>query len=266
MRPLPRAHPSSSGWRILGPSSSVGPVAAGPLTPRARPWAAALGKLPADHASTIPRSGATTARPSAAGRSSPPSTANRGRHAPPTLREPNIHRRREPTTGDTPASIAVTRRRRIGEAVHNGQVNMGRTQQAGAEWIGRHSSTQAASPLRSTGRPFPSSGPRFAVPRTRRTLEAYPSRSRAMASILTRRAHPSEASCQRNPLGFVTLSPTGRPSNRYSQRFSPSPFGRIPRETKSPASAVLRSAPAHASAGAAPAFGRAFFASPRGTR
>src|SRR5271165_549307 len=36
--------------------------------------------------------------PSAAGRSSPPSTANRGRHAPPTLREPSIHRRREPTT------------------------------------------------------------------------------------------------------------------------------------------------------------------------
>ena len=26
-----------------------------------------------------------------------------------------------------------------------------------------------------------------------------------------------------NPLGFVTLSPTGRRSNRYGQRFSPSP-------------------------------------------
>ena len=63
----------------------------------------------------------------------PPSTANRGRHAPPTLREPSIHCRREPTTDDTPAGIAVTRRRRIGEAVHNGQVNMEQTQQAGAE-------------------------------------------------------------------------------------------------------------------------------------
>jgi len=186
-------------------------------------------------------------------------------HAPPTLREPGIQRR-GPTTDDTPAGIAVTRRRRIGEAVHSGQVNMGQTQQAGAEWIGRRSSTEAANPLRSTGRPFPSSGPPDLGPGQHGRLKATPSRSRAMASILAWASVPRPTRhISMNPLGFVTLSPTGRPSNRYSQRF-PLRLRRIPRETKSSASAVLRSAPAHASAGAAPAFGRAFFASPRGTR
>ena len=136
------------------------------------------------------------ATPSAAGRSSPPSTANRGRHAPPTLREPSIHRRREPATDDTPAGIAVTRRRRIGEAVHNGQVNMGQTQQAGAEWIGRHSSTQAASPLRSTGRPFPSSGPPICGPGQDGRLKPTPRDRGPWRRSLHGRARASDASCQ----------------------------------------------------------------------
>ena len=144
-------------------------------------------------------------------------------HAPPTLREPGIQRR-GPTTDDTPAGIAVTRRRRIGEAVHSGQVNMGQTQQAGAEWIGRRSSTEAANPLRSTGRPFPSSGPPDLGPGQHGRLKATPSRSRAMASILAWASVPRPTRhISMNPLGFVTLSPTGRPRNRYSQRFSPSP-------------------------------------------
>ncbi len=35
---------------------------------------------------------------------------------------------------------------------------------------------------------------------------SLPLRSRAMASILTWRVHPSDRACQRNPLGFVTPS------------------------------------------------------------
>ena len=160
------------------------------------PWAAALGKLPPELASTIPRSGATTPRPLPQGALSPPSTANRGRHAPPTLREPSIHRRREPATDDTPAGIAVTRRRRIGEAVHNGQVNMGQTQQAGAEWIGRRPSTQAASPLRSTGRPFPSSGPPICGPGQDGRLKPTPRARGPWRRSLHGRARASDASCQ----------------------------------------------------------------------
>ena len=115
----------------------------------------------------------------------PPSTASRGRDEPPTLREPSIRRRREPTNGDTPAGIVVTRRRKIGEAVHNGQASMGQTQQTGAGSTDtcRH---EDASPLRSTGRPFPSNGPPICGRGTRRTLNTCPSRSRAMASILKR--------------------------------------------------------------------------------
>ena len=126
----------------------------------------------------------------------PPSTANRGRHAPPPLSEPSIHRRREPATDDTPAGIAVTRRRRIGEAVHNGQVNMGQTQQAGAEWIGRRPSTRAASPLRSTGRPFPSSGPPICGPGQDGRLKPAPRARGPWRRSLHGRARASDASCQ----------------------------------------------------------------------
>ncbi len=85
------------------------------------------------------------------------------------------------------------------------------------------------------------------------------SRSKAMASIHDCERSRRTRHVSMNPLGFVTLSPTGRPSNRSSRRFSPSPFGRIPRETKSPASAVLRSAPADASRRCSAGFLPGFF-------
>ena len=92
------------------------------------PWAAALGKLPPELASTIPRSGATTPRPLpqalfVAVHSKPRQTSApyppRAQHPPP----PRAHDR------GYAADIAVTRRRKIGEAVHNGQVTMEQTQQ-----------------------------------------------------------------------------------------------------------------------------------------
>ena len=66
--------------------------------------------------------------------------------------------------------------------------------------------------------------------RTRRTLKAYRLRSRAMASILTWASARPTRHFSMGPLGFVTLSPAGRPSNSYSQRFSPSPSANSSRD------------------------------------
>ena len=107
------------------------------------------------------------------------------RHVPPTLSEPSIHRRREPTNGDTPAGIAVTRRRgRRSRPQWSGE--QGQTQQAGAEWMAdtrRHEGAKPSAVNRSAISVQRSPDLRS---RIRRTLNAYPSRSRAMASILTR--------------------------------------------------------------------------------
>ena len=54
------------------------------------------------------------------------------------------------------------------------------------------------------------------------------------------------------PSVLLTPSPSSRRKNLSGQRFSPSPCGRIPRETKSPPSKVLHDVPARASAGSAP--------------
>jgi hypothetical protein len=165
-----------------------------------------------------------------------------------------------------PAHEAAPSRHEVGSAARHGRGTWGRRN--GPEPRRSPEAWRRKSPaLR--GRPgglIEAARRRRRAPRTRRTrtpvLHDQKPRRRSMTCERSRwMRHVSM-----NPLGFVTLSPTGRPSNRYGRRFSPSPFGRIPRETKSPASAVLRSAPADASVGAAPAFGRAFSASPRGTR
>jgi len=78
-------------------------------------------------------------------------------------------------------------------------------------------------------------------PSDRTDAEAVALRSKAKASSILcgqRAGLPPRVSAI--PLGFVTPSPAGRRGNRYGRRFSPSPFGRIPRATKSPAAAVLR--------------------------
>jgi len=65
--------------------------------------------------------------------------------------------------------------------------------------------------------------PRFGSGSTR-TLEGYPLaiEGHGVDPCMGERPRPTRH-VSMNPLGFVTLSPTDRPSNRYSQRFSPSP-------------------------------------------
>ena len=126
--------------------------------------------------------------------------------------------------------------------------------------------TQVAGAPGSAGRPYRGGATPAAGAPDKADADACPSRSKAMGSIHDCERSRRTRHVSRNPLGFVTPSPTGRPSNRSSRRFSPSPFGRIPRETKSPASAVLRSAPADASRRCSAGFRTGSLASPRGTR
>ena len=158
-----------------------------------------------------------------------------------------------------PAHEAAPSRHEVGSAARHGRANMGQTQRAGAKTIAR--SMGDASRRRSgVGRAALSRRRDAGGGRPDKTdADACPSRSKAMASIHDCERSRRTRHVSMNPLGFVTLSPTGRPSNRSSRRFSPSPFGRIPREAKSPASAVLRSAPADASRRCSAGFRTGFF-------
>ncbi len=164
---------------------------------------------------------------------------------------PRTRDRRHPTHEPAPS------RHEVGSAARHGRANMGRRN--GPEPRRSPEARRRKSPaLR--GRP---GGLIEAARRRRRPGQdgrgRLSSRSKAMASIHDCERSRRTRHVSMNPLGFVTLSPTGRPSNRSSRRFSPSPFGRIPRETKSPASAVLRSAPADASRRCSAGFRTGFF-------
>jgi hypothetical protein len=192
----------------------------------------------------ILQSGALTQSVSRGARSFPPSNGNPTQPGAAAL--PGHEQPLPPRTRDRRrrAHEAAPSRHEVGSAARHGRANMGQMQRAGAKATGR--SIGDASRLRSGIGRAALSRRRDAgggAPRTRRTRT---SRSKATASIHDCEPSRRTRHVSMNPLGFVTLSPTGRPGNRSSRRFSPSPFGRIPRETKSPASAVLRSAPADA--------------------
>jgi len=173
---------------------------------------------------------------------------------------PRTRDRRHPTHEPAPS------RHEVGWAARHGRANMGRRNGPEPRRSPEAWATQVARAPGSAGRPYRGGATPAAGAPDKTDADACPSRSKAMASIHDCERSRRTRHVSMNPLGFVTLSPTGRPSNRSSRRFSPSPFGRIPRETKSPASAVLRSAPADASRPCSAGFRTGFSASPRGTR
>ena len=169
------------------------------------------------------------------------------------------HRRREPATDDTrrmSPHLPVTRWARPLAMVGRtwGSRNGPEPRRSPEAWA-----TQVAGAPGSAGRPYRGGATPAAGAPDKTDADACPSRSKAMASIHDCERSRRTRHVSMNPLGFVTLSPTGRPGNRSSRRFSPSPFGRIPREAKSPASAVLRSAPADASRRCSAGFRTGFF-------
>ena len=96
-------------------------------------------------------------------------------------------------------------------------------------------------------------------------------RAHRRAIFLSRQVRPSRSRSAIDPLGWRRLSQANRASNGSSRQFSPSAFGRIPREPKLPSSAILGCAPAHAAARRRQSrvrsrfTGLALFAAPRGS-
>ncbi len=173
---------------------------------------------------------------------------------------PRTRDRRHPTHEPAPS------RHEVGSAARHGRANMGRRNGPEPRRSPEAWATQVARAPGSAGRPYRGGATPAAGAPDKTDADPCPSRSKAMASIHDCERSRRTRHVSMNPLGFVTLSPTGRPGNRSSRRFSPSPFGRIPRETKSPASAVLRSAPADASRRCSAGFRTGSLASPRGPR
>ena len=184
------------------------------------PWAAAIGGLPPELASTIPDP-ERNARP---------------------LPQGALHRRRRQTPADVPPSpskpattAAANPRPTYAGSMWRASAKVGRGRpqwsgEHGADATGRsqkdrpeHGRRKPAGPPLSTGRPFRGgSGPDGGRP-DKTDADACPSRSKAMASIHYCERSRRTRHVSMNPLGFVTLSPTGRRSNRSSRRFSPSP-------------------------------------------
>ena len=138
---------------------------------------------------------------------------------------PGQERPLPPRTRDRrrPAHEAAPSLHEVDSAARHGRANMGQTQRAGAETIARRMAMQVAGAPGSAGRAYRGGATPAAGAPDKTDADACPSRSKAMASIHDCERSRRTRHVSMNPLGFVTLSPTGRPSNRYSQRFSPSP-------------------------------------------
>ena len=109
----------------------------------------------------------------------------------------------------------------VGSAARHGRANMGQTQRAGAETIARRMATQVAGAPGSAGQPYRGGATPAAGAPDKTDADAYPSRSKGMASIHHCERSRRTRHVSMNPLGFVTLSPTGRPSNRYEPTIFP---------------------------------------------
>jgi len=128
---------------------------------------------------------------------------------------PRTRDRRHPTHEPAPS------RHEVGWAARHGRANMGRRNGPEPRRSPEAWATQVARAPGSAGRPYRGGATPAAGAPDKTDADACPSRSKAMASIHDCERSRRTRHVSMNPLGFVTLSPTGRPSNRYEPTIFP---------------------------------------------